>query len=553
MGALIHGRYLLQERIGAGGFGVVWRARDETLHREVALKRIPLAPAEDDGRASREALASARLSHPAIVALYEAYADGDAFYLVSELVRGATLAQLIAADALSDERTLEIGMALTDALDHAHARGVVHRDIKPQNVLVPAGPSAHGAPAKLADFGGARLVGEDALTRAGETLGTLAYMAPEQSEGRDVDEPADIYALALVLYEALTGVNPVRGPTPAATARRIGRPIPALASRRPDLPRALAGALDRALAVEPARRAPLGDLRVALEEAHTEGRLPARASGAGRERRDLVPVSREPAHRADVLAPGADTHADARRADGAAQADRPRGRGVRAPRGLWLGGALALAVWQALDGRAGVALLVLAAAAPLLMLGRRPGGGPLAGALAPLLGLTGLAGAYPALAGQRSRWSERAWLGALGFWWLTLAEPLLHGSAGSRLWLGPPAGLPARGVWEGSLGVAATHVIAPALSFGALLGAMLWALAAASLPWLVRGGGALLDALAAAAWTAALLAATPYLAAPSTRAGAVGHPRGLVLGALVGAGVAIAARALRGPVRGRHP
>jgi eukaryotic-like serine/threonine-protein kinase len=222
---LVLNRYRLLERLGAGGFGVVWRAHDELLHREVAVKRISLGAGGDpidSERATREALAGARLAHPAIVVLHEACAARDAFYLISELVHGDTLAELLAAGALTDEQLLEIGLALTDALAHAHARGVIHRDVKPQNVLVPHQPDERGGVAKLADFGGARLAGEDALTRTGDVLGTLAYMAPEQSEGRAAAEPADLYALALVLYEGLSGVNPVRGATPAATARRIG-------------------------------------------------------------------------------------------------------------------------------------------------------------------------------------------------------------------------------------------------------------------------------------------------------------------------------------------
>ncbi len=163
---LVLGRYRLLECLGAGGFGVVWRAHDELLHREVAVKRVSLPPDGDSERASREALASARLAHPAIVALYEACAVQEAFYLISELVHGSTLAQLIASRECSDEEVLEIGVALCCALSHAHARGVIHRDIKPQNVLVPDQldqrvrmPEGFICAAKLTDFGGASLAG----------------------------------------------------------------------------------------------------------------------------------------------------------------------------------------------------------------------------------------------------------------------------------------------------------------------------------------------------------------------------------------------------------
>ena len=311
---LVLGRYRLLERLGSGGFGVVWRAHDELLHREVALKRVSLGAGGDpidSERAAREALAAARLAHPAIVALYEACAAQDAFYLISELVDGDTLAQLIAATdrgasaaadgrALSDEEVLEIGLALTDALDHAHARGVIHRDVKPQNVLVPHRPEERGGVAKLTDFGGARLAGEDALTRTGDVLGTLAYMAPEQSEGREAGEPADLYSLALVLYEALSGVNPVRGLTPAATARRIGSQLAPLERRRGDLPRPLTRAIDLALAPEPEQRGTLEDLHLALEEALVRG-LRRRGRGRGRQGREMAP--REGAPSSDGLAP----------------------------------------------------------------------------------------------------------------------------------------------------------------------------------------------------------------------------------------------------------
>src|SRR4029077_5982055 len=277
--AVVLGRYRLLERLGAGGFGVVWRAHDELLDREVAVKRIPLAPEEDSERASREALASARLAHPAIVALYEACASQEAFYLISELVHGETLARLIAARKLGDKQVLEIGIALSSALSHAHSRGVIHRDVKPQNVLVPRQqpdvpaqmPEALGAIAKLTDFGGALLAGEDVLTRTGDVLGTLAYMAPEQSEGREATPQTDLYSLALVLYEALSGVNPVRGANPADTARRIGGQLPPLRRYRRDLPRDLSEALDTALAPDPQQRGTLPALRQPLEASLEQG------------------------------------------------------------------------------------------------------------------------------------------------------------------------------------------------------------------------------------------------------------------------------------------
>jgi hypothetical protein len=569
---LVLGRYRLLERLGAGGFGVVWSAHDELLHREVAVKRIWLGAGGgpiDSERASREALATARLSHPAIVALYEACAHEDAFYLISELVDGDTLARLIDEDTLADEEVLEIGLALVGGLSHAHARGVIHRDIKPQNVLVPRPPAdSQPAPqtllaaAKLTDFGGASLAGEDALTATGDVLGTLAYMAPEQSEGREVGVAADLYSLALVIYEALSGVNPVRGATPAATVRRIGRPLPPLARARRDLPSPLTRALDRALAGAPAQRGTLEELRVAFEQALARGLTRSRWRGG----RAALPsrTAPEPAALEPALAAPSDgtavaprtlqprrvapaEHAGGLEPDAAEWASGPSHLALA--RSIWLVCAAALIAWQLFAGRPGVALLALAALAPLAVLPaehgtRRVGLRYLGCALAPLLGLVGLAGAFPAIAGQASRWRVRAALAALAYWWLQLAEPLL----GRHLWLAEPARMPARAAWEGSLGVTAAHVIAPLLVLGVALGALLWAAAAVVLPWIVRGRSAVLDIVAVTVWCAALAAAAPAL-----DAGLGGHavhpdPRGLVLGAILGGLAAVAARALRGPV-----
>jgi hypothetical protein len=563
--ALVLGRYRLRERLGAGGFGVVWRAHDELLHREVAVKQISLPTEEDRERATREALATARLAHPAIVALYEACPDEQDFYLISELVRGETLAQVIATDALSDEELLEVGIVLCDALAHAHARGVIHRDVKPHNVLLPDGhedatTASRTVIAKLTDFGGAQLAGEDALTRTGDVLGTLAYMAPEQSEGREVGAAADLYSLALVMYEALSGINPVRGATPAATVRRIGRPLPPLERRRGDLPRALTRALDAALAPEPEDRGSLGELRSAFERALDDGlrrrqrrRRPVGiAPTAVRDARSSMPRPRE----AWELAEPPDREGAVHRVDSSTSVRADTTGWLTLARLAWLTGTLGLCAWLLAADRSGIALLVLCALLPLVVLVRRPGLGWLAAALAPVLGIVGLAGAFPALAGQAARWRARALAGALGYWWLCLAEPLLD-RPGRRLWLIVPgvAGHPAqRLAWESSLGAAASHALVPLLTVGTLLGAILWALAAALLPIVVRGVSAMRDALGATAWAVTLAAVTPLLVSglpghspPGSTGGPA--PRGLVLGAALGAVLALGARALRGRTR----
>jgi eukaryotic-like serine/threonine-protein kinase len=555
---LVLGRYRLLERLGAGGFGVVWAAHDEQLDRKVALKRIPVPSREDSERAIREALACARMSHPAIVALYDAHAEEDAFYLISELVPGRTLAALLAEEELADEDVLDAGLAVARALEHAHARGVIHRDVKPSNVIVCEQDDERGLRAKLADFGGAQLVGEDALTRTGDVLGTLAYMAPEQSEGHEVGAPSDVYSLALVLYEALSGVNPVRGPTPAATARRIGRPVEPLARHRRDLSRTLTETIDAALHPSPHERASLAELEDALEHAlsrkgsHARARVRARARPSRDNTRirptpseqAIEPLSEEPDRR-----PPPARH-PASMADGAAQAaaeqeplQAARRDRLALPRVVWLGALAGLAAWQAALGMPGVSLLVLAAGAPLLV-ARRFGLAWLGAALAPALGMLGLAGAFPALGGQRARWRDRAALAALGLWWLALAEPLVR----QRLWEGPAAGLPARSAWEGSLQLAATHVIAPQVTVQLLLGIAVWAAAAAVLPLVVRGRSAALDMAGALTWTVALLAAVPLLQGSAVANASHVSPRGALLGAVLGCVLAVCARALRGPV-----
>jgi serine/threonine protein kinase len=272
VGSLVLNRFLIERRIGSGGFGTVYEAWDGRLERSVAVKAIESAGARGSRRVLREAQAAARLNHPGIVTLYElGEEDGNAL-MVTELVDGATLAQLNRDGALSDREIGEIGADLCEALDHAHCRSVVHRDIKPQNVLV----TEEGEPrAKLMDFGVARLTDAAALTAPGDVVGTLAYMAPEQAEGREAGPEADVYSLALMLYECWSGENPNRRVTPAATARAIGSRARPLRRLRPGLPRELTDTIDCCLEARPDRRPRLEELGGAIES--SLDRLPEHA------------------------------------------------------------------------------------------------------------------------------------------------------------------------------------------------------------------------------------------------------------------------------------
>ena len=541
--ALVMERYRLVRRLGTGGFGAVWLAQDLQLGRDVALKAVPRHGGSPD-RAQREALAAARLNHPGIVALYEAGEDAHGTYLVSELVHGETLATLVAAGTLSDRDVLRIGVALADALAHAHARGVVHRDVKPPNVIIPARPESEAGVAKLTDFGIATLVDDEPLTRTGDVVGTLAYMAPEQAEGRRVGPEADLYALALVLYEALAGTHPVRGAGPAATARRLGATLPSLGRTRRGLPAPLVAAIDRGLLPDPLQRGTVAGLRDVLADQRPEvsdegGALPA-------PRR----VPRLPRATGRVAAAcGAAGLAALATTAASAPATAPvaalvAGLAVLAlPRVAWLLAGLAVVVWLAAPPvrEPGTALLVAVALAPVACLLPRAGRWWSAPALAPLLGAAALAGAFPAVAGQARGAVRRAALGALGAWWIVLAEALSQ----TTLLLGPAPGTLPPGDWTASARAAWSGVAEPLLTGGALIFALAWAAGAVVLPWLVRGRSLLADAAAATVWAAGLAAAVNAAATAVTVEGAHPDPRGGVLGAILGAVLAVLAARLR--------
>ncbi|MCO5165601.1 MAG: serine/threonine protein kinase [Planctomycetes bacterium] len=254
------GRCVLTDRIGAGGMGQVFRGRDEEAGRDVAVKVLP-ADASDERRRRflREAQAAARVRHPHVVAVHDAGECGGALYLVMDLVDGQPLDALLAQGALEPRRAVEVVARLCDAVEALHAHGVLHRDLKPGNVLV----DASGAP-RLTDFGVAALAGAERLTRTHQGVGTPLYMAPEQLDGSGADERVDVYGLGALLYEALTGVQPFNESTSIvhlATLKADG-PLPP-SRRRPGLDPALDAVCLRALACAPDDRFPsaraLGD------------------------------------------------------------------------------------------------------------------------------------------------------------------------------------------------------------------------------------------------------------------------------------------------------
>jgi hypothetical protein len=560
---LVLGRYRLERRLGAGGFGVVWLAFDEKLEREVAIKIVERDSGDEPVpvRAAREARVAARLNHPGIVSLYELGEDEHSVYLVSELVHGRTMAELVRAGAVSDRDVARIGVALCDALAHAHDRKVIHRDVKPQNVLVAANPAVGAGFAKLADFGVAHLAAGDPLTRTGDVVGTLAYMAPEQAEGARVTAAADVYALALTLYEAWAGANPVRGPSPAATVRRLGRPLPSLSAYRPELPSAMCAWIDAALDVVPDRRPSLTVLREALTDA-----APLLADSGGLvEPATLVRVGIDPTttgrHQARQLPSGRSLDLATRAAAGLAAGalvlagtetlgPNPRfSTGAAAlaaavlvavlPRLGWLAVACAFVGWLGWGLRDGTALVVGVALASVPVLLPRSGRLWSVPALAPLLGAVALGPAFAAVAGFASTAARRAGLAAAGYLWLSAAELLTS----DRLLFGPPGDALARASWARSIGGAARDGLLPLIASPALAGLAVWAALAAALPLLVRGRSMALDVLGAVVWGGVLVAGLTAVGDLAGHHVSAAEPRGAIVGALIGAFAAVGARA----------
>jgi eukaryotic-like serine/threonine-protein kinase len=429
------GRFTVGERIGGGGHGTVHRAWDERLCRWVAVKAVEGEAAE---RVMREAHAAARLNHPGIVTLYELGSQNGCAYLVSELVEGSNLRELAARGELSDRELAELGAELCAALAHAHGAGVIHRDLKPDNVLVRTarGRSVKGRAAQralLADFGIATLEDGPTLTATGQVVGTLAYMSPEQAAGPGAGAPSDVYSLGLSLYELWAGFNPIVKISPAATARAIGEPVESLAEARPELPPALCVAIDACLDPDPDERPQLSDLREALIDVcgalHPDRPVPAPAEALG-------------------------------------VATLPPGIPARPFAVLLAAGAVALL--GSLAGLPGLAIVVAALLAPAALLLNRPRDWFLP-ALAPLLGLIGAAPGFLAVAARHDRAETRAALAGLAWLWTGIAGGLLGRGLGVPVDLtGSTAG------WASSGPTSIDQLLAAMLTPTALAVALTW-------------------------------------------------------------------------------
>ena len=238
--------YQILEKIGEGGMGIIYKAQDLKLNRTVALKFLPRAvttDSEEKQRFMQEAQAASALNHPSIITIYEIdEIDGEAF-ISMEYVEGGNLRKLLAEQTVSLDRFLEIALPVCEGLSRAHQRGIIHRDIKSENILL----TGDGRP-KLTDFGLAKLKGSGTITLAGKVLGTAAYMSPEQVQGEELDARSDIFSLGIVFYELLTGELPFKGMHPMAIMYSIVNEEPLTPSQiRKDLPRSIESIISRAL------------------------------------------------------------------------------------------------------------------------------------------------------------------------------------------------------------------------------------------------------------------------------------------------------------------
>lgn len=261
--APVLGRYHPIRPLGSGGSGSVWLAHDEVTGIEVALKMVA-REGRAAARAEREAEAASRLRHPYCLRSYELGHDSRHVYIVYEYVPGRTLREAMRAGAVDDATAIEAAAQILEGLAHAHARGIVHRDVKPANVILVEGNEVS---VRILDFGLALMDHVDTLTASGDVPGTLAYVPPERLAGEDATPASDVWAVGVLLWEALAGGHPFWKSSLLDAAKAIQAGAPGLATVRPDLPKPLTAAVDRALALDPEDRPTAAELAETLRGA----------------------------------------------------------------------------------------------------------------------------------------------------------------------------------------------------------------------------------------------------------------------------------------------
>jgi serine/threonine-protein kinase len=302
-GTLLAGRYRTIARVGSGGMATVLLAEDENLGREVAVKRLHAESPEDTARRfRREARLGASLNHPNLVSIYDILTADEGVLIVMEYVDGETLRDAIERGPLPPARALEVLRGVAAALDHAHDEGIVHRDVKPANVLL-----GGDGRVKLADLGIATAVEDTRITKSGTVLGTASYMAPEQLEGHKPGPAADVYSLAVVAWEALSGRRAYDGRTPLEIAhRKTVEAPPSLSEAWPQAPAPAVELLARAMGPDPEARPPTATAFVDELERALEPSAPRRRSAAPS---GPAPSDRETAPRPALSTAGYGRHA----------------------------------------------------------------------------------------------------------------------------------------------------------------------------------------------------------------------------------------------------
>ena len=584
-------RYEFRDRVGAGRFGVVWKAFDTRLAREVAIKLVPLPDDPRDlARAEREAMAAARLDHPAVVTVYDSFVEDRTLYLVTELVRGPSLAARLQDGPLEPLEALRVGEAMAAALAHAHRRGVLHRDVKPANILLVPGAEAPAPAAKLADFGIAQVLGADSLTPTGMVVGTPRYMAPERVHG-PAGPPADVFALGATLREALgDAALPAYAEAPLSRsvaldpdarppAEQLYRVLARAARDRGDAAErtgataVLPGPRDagtaatnvlpdpsRPAAAEPARP-PGGDPRPRWDAPRDHAEDPSRASAGSPHPGRTARLHDRVAHAAAILRPVLERRlADPRLSVAAASFAATlalilgplRGEallgllaaaGVAAlatvrPRLAWLVASGVAVGALVVRGQFGTALIFLLIAGGLPVVLRRRADRWWYAAAAPALGAVGLAAAFPVLVSRAGNRAAAVALSLAGFVTLALAEvatadTLLAGPAraasGPRAWRENPLETAELALWP----LVSSPFVLFALAFAVVTLAVRWLLPDADTSRLgLRVAAAAVVAVGVPAVANELLAASVELAVP----------RGLLAGACLGVGALLVER-----------